>query len=222
MAVLVVDALEAVEVEHRDAQGLSPALCALELAGEGLLKLGVVEQAGERIVAGQALEPLHHPGVGECDRRLGGIDLEQCDLLVEEAVGAAGQGDERAEPATAKDERGRREGTERRLGVRRQAGERGHAREVGKRARSIEAIEALARPALEHLQGVGRDRGGSVRVHVVSGRDEDRDLAPDQGGLSVLGELAQDVLGAQLRDQVAQRREQALRDLLVVADLNLE
>jgi hypothetical protein len=77
-----------IEQDHGHPPAVAPA--ALQFAGHGLVELAVVEQPGQRIAAGARLLVRVEPRVGERDRSLRGVRLEQLDVAREEALRGPG------------------------------------------------------------------------------------------------------------------------------------
>ena len=105
VAVGVVDALEAVEVDEHD-RGLRAAV----RPGEGLVEGRVVAEPGERVGGGALAQRAHQVGGAQARRGVGGEQLEELDVLDRDRpLGAAGEQEDAAGPAL----RDKRDGDER-------------------------------------------------------------------------------------------------------------
>ena len=107
VAVGVVDALEAVEVDDDD-RGLRAAV----RPGEGLVEGRVVAEPGERVGGGALAQRAHQVGGAQARRGVGGEQLEELDVLDRDRpLGAAGEQEDAARPAL-RDERDGDEGAD--------------------------------------------------------------------------------------------------------------
>src|SRR4051794_3509628 len=97
MSGAVVDRLEGVEVEQRNAELAAVALAAVDLAGGALVELAVVEQVGERVAARELLLRLEQARVRERDRTLVGVGLEPLDVARQEVLLRVRERDQRAQ-----------------------------------------------------------------------------------------------------------------------------
>ena len=61
----IVESLEVIEVDHRDAEGGFPALCAIHVARQRLFQEASVEQSGQRITDGLFAQFLPQFQVGQ-------------------------------------------------------------------------------------------------------------------------------------------------------------
>ena len=85
MAVGVVDGLEVVDVQHQQQGGLAGAGDAVDLAGQGHLEAAAVDEAGQRVLAGQVAQRVQHalqPG-GAVGHRI----RKQCTGLLQQLQG---------------------------------------------------------------------------------------------------------------------------------------
>ncbi len=139
MAVGVVDALEAVEIDDHD-RGLRAAV----RPGEGLVEGRVVAEPGERVGGGALAQRAHQVGRAQARRGVGGEQFEELDVLDRDRpLGAAGEQEDAAGPAL----RDERDGDER-------------ADSVGPERREARVGRVVAGMDDERLGGVA---GGRVR-----------------------------------------------------------
>jgi len=94
VAVLVVDALEMVEVDQHEAGVELLARATRELGVHRLVEPAVVEQSAQRVAGGQAALILVQAGITQCDRHLGGIGLEDRHVSRQEGPSLPTQSDQ--------------------------------------------------------------------------------------------------------------------------------
>jgi hypothetical protein len=115
VAVLVVDALEVVGVDHEDAEGVLIAAHALELVVHEIHDVPVVEQVGEAVADGEVPHALEEPAVLHDDVRLvRDLGQEGARLRRHLADRASGEHEHPGEPVVRLDGEGG-EGVQRRL-----------------------------------------------------------------------------------------------------------
>jgi hypothetical protein len=115
----------------------------------------VVEQPGERVAAGARLLGRVQAGVGQGDRRLGGVRLEQLDLTRQERLRGAGERDEHSQRAVPEREGRHAQRAQGKLAGGGQPGELGHPLHVVDDRGRLQQPRRAVGPAFERRHDLG-------------------------------------------------------------------
>ena len=218
---LVVDELESVQVEEQHAEACPSPLRALDLTLYGLVELAVVQQLGQRVLLRELLQPVHEARVGERGSCLRRVRLDHDRVVRQEGPRSVPERHQRAKCLALEEERGSTQRADRHALVLRQLGEAVDRRSssIVRGALNTRGVRSAHAPG----PGAGRAAGPSCsrgRIGLVA--NQESELLSSDRGLCVCGDLVEDVLDPQLRDEVPQRCRQAVGRLSLLVELQLE